>query len=162
MDGLALQLPRYLYIENKDEDGVVTDVTYATEKLISWSGNGCGDAAGKLCEQIYAGEIEKIDAREEHQLLLLEEQWLELENGIDDEEEEAQYDLACEAVASEARAERQAARQRKDQRHAAIDKLVLESMEHIANNSPPQGESNMAGYVIGLLMLSAVVYVLLT
>ena len=162
MDGLALQLPRYLYIENKDEDGVVTDVTYATDKLISWSGNGCGDAAGKLCEQIYAGEIEKIDAREEHQLLLLEEQWLKLENGIDDEEEEAQYDLACEAVCSEARAERQAARQRKDQRHAAIDKLVLESMEHMADNSPPQEESNMVGYVIGLLMLSAVVYVLLT
>jgi hypothetical protein len=161
MDELALQLPRYLYIENRNEDGVVTDITYATEKLISWSGNGCGDAAGKLCEQIYSGEIEKIDAREEHQLLLLEEQWLELENGIDDEEEEAQYDLACEAVASEAEAERQAARLRKDQRHAAIDKLVLESMEHMANNSPPQADSHMAGFVIGLLMLSAIVYVLL-
>ena len=162
MDGLALQLPRYLYIEKKNEDGVVTDVTYATEKLISWSGNGCGDAAGKLCEQIYTSEIEKIDAREQHQLLLLEEQWLELENGIDDEEEEAQYDIACEAVASEAEAERQVARQRKDQRHAAIDKLVLESMEHMENNSPPQEESNMVGYVVGLMMLSAVVYVLLT
>ena len=161
MDELALQLPRYLYIENRNEDGVVTDITYATEKLISWSGNGCGDASGKLCEQIYSGEIEKIDAREEHQLLLLEEQWLMLENGIDDEEEEAQYDLACEAVASEAEAERQAARQRKDQRHAAIDKLVLESMEHMANNSPPRADSHMVGYVIGLMMLSAIVYVLL-
>jgi len=35
-------------------------------------------------------------------------------------------------------------------------------MEHMANNSPRQGEGNVAGYVIGLLMLAAVVYVLLT
>lgn len=162
MDGLTLQLPRYLYTENRNEEGVVTDVTYSTDKLIAWSGNGCGDAVGNWCEQICSNEIDKIDAREEHQLLLLEEQWLELENGIDDEEEEAQYHLACDAVAGEAQAQRQDARQRRDQRHAAIDRLVLESMEHMANNSPRQGEGNVAGYVIGLLMLAAVVYVLLT
>ena len=162
MDGLSLQLPRYLYVEKKDENGVVTGITYATDKLISWSGNGCGDAVGRLCEQIYSREIEEIDAREEQLLLLLEEQWLKLENGIDDEEEEAQYDLACEAACSEAQAERQAARQRKQQRHASIQKLVLESMEHMANNTPQQPETYLTGYVIGLLILSALAYVLLS
>lgn len=162
MDGLALQLPRYLYTEDRDENGVVIDVTYATEKLIAWSGNGCGDAVGKLCDEIYNREIETIDAREEHQLMLLEEQWLELENGEDDEAEEAQYDLACEATSGEAQAQRHAARQRRDQRCAAIDKLVLESMEHMANNAPEHAESNVGGYLIALFLLAAVVYVLLT
>ena len=162
MDGLALQLPRYLYTENRDEQGVVTGVTYATEKLVTWSGHGCGDAVGKLCDGIYSSEIEKITAQEEHQLLLLEEQWLKLENGEDDEAEEAQYDLACEAVTNEAQTARLAARQRMEQRHAAIDKLVQESMEHLANNSPDQGEPRVGGYLIALAMLAGVVYVLLT
>lgn len=162
MDGLALQLPRHLYIEKKDDNGVVTDVTYAADKLVAWSGHGCGDAVGKLCEEICSQEIETIDAREEHQLLLLEEQWLKLENGIDDEEEEAQYDLACDAVAAEAQAQREDARQRRDQRHAAIDKLVLQSMEHMANNSTGESEGSGAGYFIVLAMLAGVVYVLLS
>ena len=162
MDGLALQLPRYLYIETKDDNGVVTDVTYAADKLIAWSGNGCGDAVGKLCEEICNSEIEKIDAREEHQLLLLEEQWLKLENGIDDEEEEAQYHLACDAVAEEARAQRADARQRRDQRHAAIDRLVLQSMEHMANNSIGHSGSTGGGYLLALAVLAGLAYVLLS
>jgi len=162
MDGLALQLPGYLYVETRDDNGVVTDVTYATDKLIAWSGNGCGESVGKLCEQICNSEIEAIDAHEEHQLLLLEEQWLELENGIDDEEEEAQYDIACDAVAGEARAQREDARQRRDQRHAAIDRLVLESMEHMANNSIGQTESTAGGYLLALAAFAGLTYVLLS
>jgi len=161
MDALALHLPKHLYTENRDEDGAVTGITYAADKLATWSGNGCGDEAGKLCKRIYDSELEDIAAREEHQLLLLEEQWLKLENGEDDEAEEAQYDLACDAVCSEAQEQRHAARQRMEQRHAAIDKLVLESMEHLANNAPEQGNS-YSGYLIALFMLATVVYVLLT
>ena len=162
MDGSALQLPGYLYTETKDDNGVVTDVTYAADKLIAWSGNGCGDAVGKLCEQICSSEIEAIDAREEHQLLLLEEQWLKLENGIDDEEEEAQYDLACDAVTGEAQAQREDARQRRDQRHAAIDRLVLQSMEHMANNPVGQSEGAGGGYLLALAVLAGLVFVLLS
>jgi hypothetical protein len=162
MDGLALQLPGYLYTETKDDNGAVTDVTYAADKLIAWSGNGCGDAVGKLCEQICSSEIEAIDAREEHQLLLLEEQWLKLENGIDDEEEEAQYDLACDAVAGEAQAQREDARQRRDQRHAAIDRLVLQSMEHMASNLAGQSEGAGGGYLLALAVLAGLVFVLLS
>lgn len=162
MDGLALQLPGYLYTETKDDNGVVTDVTYAADKLIAWSGNGCGDAVGKLCEQICSSEIEAIDAREEHQLLLLEEQWLKLENGIDDEEEEAQYDLACDAVAGEAQAQREDARQRRDQRHAAIDRLVLQSLEHMANNTAGQSEGAGGGYLLALAVLAGLAFVLLS
>ena len=162
MDALALQLPKHLYTENRDEDGAVTGVTYAADKLATWSGNGCGDEAGKLCKRIYDSELEDIAAREEHQLMLLEEQWLKLENGEDDDAEEAQYDLACDAVCSEAEEQRHAARQLMEQRHAAIDKLVLESMEHLANNAPEQGENSYSGYLIALFMLAAVVYVLLT
>ena len=162
MDGLALQLPGYLYIETKDDNGVVTDVTYAADKLIAWSGNGCGDAVGKLCERICNSEIEAVDAHEEHQLLLLEEQWLKLENGIDDEEEEAQYDLACDAVTGEAQAQREDARQRRDQRHAAIDRLVLQSMEHMANNPVGQSEGAGGGYLLALAVLAGLVFVLLS
>ena len=161
MDGLALQLPGYLYTETKDDNGVVTDITYAADKLIAWSGKGCGDAVGKLCEQICSSEIEAIDAREEHQLLLLEEQWLKLENGIDDEEEEAQYDLACDAVAGEAQAQREDARQRRDQRHAAIDRLVLQSMQHMANNTAGQSEGAGGGYLLALAVLAGLAFVLL-
>jgi hypothetical protein len=162
MDGLALQLPGYLYTETKDDNGAVTDVTYAADKLIAWSGNGCGDAVGKLCEQICSSEIEAIDAREEHQLLLLEQQWLKLENGIDDEEEEAQYDLACDAVAGEAQAQREDARQCRDQRHAAIDRLVLQSMEHMASNPAGQSEGAGGGYLLALAVLAGLVFVLLS
>jgi hypothetical protein len=161
MDGLALQLPRHLYIETKDDKGVVTDVTYATDKLIAWSDNGSGDAVDKLCEQICNSELETIDARVEHLLLLLEEQWQMLENGIDDEEEEAQYDLACEAAVAEAQAQREEARQRRDQRKAAINRLVLQSMEHVANNSVGHPESTGAGYLLALAVLAGLAYVLL-
>jgi hypothetical protein len=161
MDELALQLPRYLYVETKDDGGVVTDVTYATDKLIAWSGHGCGDAVGKLCEQNCNSEIEAIDAREEQQFLLLEEQWLELENGIDDEEEEDQYDIACIAVAEEAQARREDARQRRDQRHAAIDRLVLQSMEHMANDSIGRTETAGSGYLLALAIFAGMAYVLL-
>ena len=161
MDALALHLPKHLYTETRDEDGAVTGITYAADKLAVWSGNGCGDEASKLCKQIYVSEIEEITAHEDQQLLLLEEQWLKLENGEDDEAEEAQYDLACEAVCSEAQEQRHAARQRMEERRAAIDALVLESMEHLANNTPEQG-NNYSGYLIALFMLAAVVYVLLT
>jgi len=162
MDAFALHLPRHLYTEIRNEGGAVTGVTYAAEKLAAWSGNGCGDAAGKLCQEIFGNELEEITAWEDHQLLLLEEQWLKLENGEDDEAEEAQYDLACDAVCSEAEERRQAARQRMEQRRAAIDKLVLESMEHIANTAPEHSENHFGGYLIALLMLAGVVYVLMT
>ena len=162
MDALALYLPKHLYTETRDESGVVTGITYAADKLAAWSGNGCGDAASKLCKQIYDSEIKEITAHEDQQLLLLEEQWLKLENGEDDDAEEAQYDLACEAVCSEAQEQRLAARQRMEQRHAAIDKLVHESMEHIVNNTPEQEGNSYFGYLIALGMLAAVVYVLLT
>jgi len=162
MDAHALYLPKHLYTETRDEGGAVTGITYAADKLAAWSGNGCGDAAGKLCKQIYDSEIEEITAHEDQQLLLLEEQWLKLENGEDDDAEEAQYDLACEAVCSEAQEQRLAARQRMEQRRAEIDKLVHESMEHIVNNTPEQEGNSYFGYLIALGMLAAVVYVLLT
>ena len=162
MDALALYLPKHLYTETRDDSGVVTGITYAADKLAAWSGNGCGDAASKLCKQIYDSEIKEITAHEDQQLLLLEEQWLELENGEDDDAEEAQYDLACEAVCSEAQDKRLAARQRMEQRHAEIDKLVHESMEHIVNNMPEQGEHSYIGYLAALGMVAGVVYVLLS
>lgn len=162
MDAFALHLPKHLYTETRGEDGTVTGITYAADKLAAWSGNGCGEAAGKLCKQIYDSEIEEITTYEDQQLMLLEEQWLKLENGEDDEAEEAQYDLACEAVCSEAQELRLAARQRMKQRRAAIDKLVHESMEHIVNNTPEQGEHNANGYLIALVILAGAVYVLLT
>ena len=59
---LDLDLPRHLYVESRDEQGNVTGVTYAADKLISWSEYGGGSAIDRWCRKKYDQDIETINA----------------------------------------------------------------------------------------------------
>jgi len=133
---LELQLPKHLYTETRAADGTITDITFATEKLIAWYEYGRGDALHRWYQDICDREIEAIDAWEDNQFLLLEEKWLEQENGQDDDAAEAHYDLACQTIATEADNRREAVMRRIQEIRADIDKLVAQSREHLAAHQP--------------------------
>lgn len=162
MDATELGLPLHLYSETRDEDGTETGITIAPEKLVDWSTHRYGDAIDRLCRQKYDSEIDAIDAREQHRLLLLEDRWLTLENGVDDDEHEQQYCLDCDAVAREADARRAAAAARRDERKAAIEKLVLRARAHLKTAQPAPQEDSSLGYLIAFVVVSALAYTLLT
>lgn len=138
MHALDLELPKHLYTETRGPDGTLTDITFASEKLIAWYEYGHGNALQRWYQDICDREIEAIDAWEDTWSLLQEEKWLEQENGQDDDAAEAQYDLACQAIAREADSRRAAVRARIDETKAAIEKLVMESREHIAAHQPAE------------------------
>lgn len=162
MDTTELGLPLHLYTEVRDPDRTVTDITIAPDKLVNWSSHGYGDAIDKLCRQIYDSELETIHDWEQTRLLLLEEQWMTLENGVDDDEHEQQYDLGCDAVAREADARRDAAGTRMARRKAAIEKLVQRARAYLKTQEPEPQESNILGYLVALASASALAYVLVT
>lgn len=162
MDATELGLPLHLYTEVRDPDGAVTDITIAPDKLVNWSSHGYGDAINRLCRQAYDSELDAIHAWEQTRLLLLEEQWMTLENGVDDDAHERQYDLDCDAVAREADARRDAARARMAARKAAIEKLVLRASAHLKTHEPAEQEVYYLGYLFTFAAVSAVAYVLMT
>ena len=135
---LDLELPKHLYTETRGPDGTITDITFAPEKLIAWYEYGQGNALQRWYQDICDREIEAIDAWEDAWSLLQEEKWLEQENGQDDEAAEAQYELACQAIAREADSRRAAVMARIHETKAAIEKLVAESREHIDAHQPAE------------------------
>ena len=161
MSALEPELPLHLYTENKDPDGVVTGLNYSADKLVSWADCGRGDAVDSLCEQIFKRDLETIEAWKENQFLLLEETWAAVENGIDDIENEKQYELACDAVHREAEGKGKIAEQKKKQRESDIEKLVMQSREYIAANQPVHKETGASGYLLALAAFSVLVYVVL-
>ena len=160
MSALELELPFYLYTEKKDQDGGVTGLNYKAEKLVAWAESGRGDAVDRLCEQGFSQDIEVIEAWKDNQFLLLEETWVAVENGINDIENEKQYELACDAVHREAQEKGTIAEQKKQQRKSDIEKLVMQSRKCLANCPAPQ-ESNASGYLAALAALGVLVYVVL-
>jgi len=160
MSTLELELPFYLYTEKTDHDGSVTGMNYKAEKLVAWAEDGRGDAVDKLCEQIHKRDLELIEAWKDHQFLLLEETWVAVEGGINDAANEKQYELACNAVHTEAQEKGAIAGQKKQQRKSDIEKLVMQSRKCLANCPAPQ-ESNASGYLAALAALSVLVYVVL-
>ena len=162
MDATELGLPRYLYTETKDPDGAVTGMTIASEKLVDWAARGYGDAIDGLCRQIYDNEIDTIDAWEQNRLLLLEDRWLTLENGVDDDAHEQQYNLDCDAVAREADTRRDTAGATMARRKSAIEALVLRANAHLKTRRPAPQEGNVFGYLFALAAASTLGYVLLT
>jgi hypothetical protein len=135
---LELQLPKHLYTETRGPDGVVTEITFAPEKLIAWYEYSRGDAIHRWYQDICDREIAAIDAWEDNHFLLQEEKWLEQENGQDDDTAETQYDLACQAIAREADSRRNAVYTRIRDTKAAIEELVMQSREHIAAHQPDE------------------------
>ena len=93
--------------------------------------------------------------------MLLEEQWLAVENGEDDDANEAQYHLACEAVAQEADDRRRKATGERDQRYTAIEKLVQDCSIHLDDNAPPPAVSHAAEYTMAIVALAALAFILL-
>jgi len=160
MSALEHELPFYLYTEKTDQDGSVTGMNYKAEKLVAWAEDGRGDAVDKLCEQIHKRDLELIEAWKDHQFLLLEETWVAVEGGINDAANEKQYELACNAVHTEAQEKGAIAGQKKQQRKSDIEKLVMQSRKCLANCPAPQ-ESNASGYLAALAALSVLVYVVL-
>jgi hypothetical protein len=135
---LELQLPKHLYSETRAPDGTITDITFSPEKLIAWYEYSRGDAIHRWYQDICDREIEAIDAWEDNQFLLQEEKWLEQENGQDDDTAEMQYELACQAIASEAKSRRDAILARIHDTKADVEKLVMQSREHIAAHQPDE------------------------
>jgi len=159
---LELQLPKHLYTETRDPDGTITDIVYEPEKLIAWVEYSRGDALHRWYQDICDREIETIDAWEDNQFLLQEEKWLEQENGQDDDAAEAQYELACEAIAREADSRRNTVMTRIQDTKASIDKLVMESREHIAAHQPAEPVDHTFMILLAIGGAIALVYTLIS
>jgi len=159
MTALDLKLPQHLYRQTLNEDGEVTGITYLHDRLINWFDHGKG--LRDLCQTVYEDELGNIAGWEEEQLLLLEEQWLEIENGEDDDDNEEQYHLACDAVTREADEKRQVVKSQMAERYSAIEKLVSQCAEHVEEHTPAARTSHAAEYVLVFIIIAVVVFVLL-
>lgn len=159
MTALDLKLPKHLYRQTLNEDGEVTAVTYLHDRLINWFDHGKG--LQNLCQTEYENELGNIAGWEEQQLLLLEEQWLEVENGEDDDANEEQYHLACDAVTREADEKRLTAKSQMAERYSAIENLVSQCTEHIEEHTPATHASHAAEYVLAVIIIAVVAFVLL-
>lgn len=138
MHALDLELPKHLYTETRAPDGTLTDITFVPEKLIAWYEYSRGDALHRWYQDIADRELETIAAWEDNQLLQLEEDWQEQENGENDDAAEAQYDLDCQAITRKADSRREAVMTRIQESRAAIEELVSQSREHIASHQPAE------------------------
>lgn len=159
MTVLDLKLPRHLYRETLDEDGGVADVTYLHDRLINWFDHGKG--LQNLCQTVYEKELDDIAGWEEQQLMLLEEQWLEIESGEDDDDNEEQYHLACDAVTLEADERRAVAESQMGQRYSEIEQLVSRCAEHIEEHAPETHASHAAEYTLAVILIVVLTFVLL-
>ena len=159
MAALDLKLPKHLYRQTLNEDGEVVEVTYLHDRLINWFDHGKG--LRDLCKTVYEDELGNIAGWEEQQLLLLEEQWLEVENGEDDDANEEQYHLACDAVTREADEKRLIAKSQMAERYSAIEKLVSQCAEHVEEHTPAARTSHAAEYVLAFIIIAVVAFVLL-
>jgi hypothetical protein len=159
MTALDLKLPKHLYRETLNADGEVTDVTYLHDRLINWFDGGKG--LHNLCQTVYDDELATVAIWEEEQLMLLEEQWLEIENGEDDDDNEDQYHLACDAVTREADARRIVAKSQMAERYSAIEDLVSQCAEHVEEHTAAPRTSHAAEYAIAFIIIAALVFVLL-
>ena len=159
MTALDLMLPKHLYTESTNEDGEVIDVIYQHDRLVNWCDRGKG--VQNLCRTVYNGELADISCWEEDRILMLEEQWLVVENGEDDDASEEQYHLDCDAVTVAAEEKRVIAKSQMTERHSAIEELLSECARHIEEHKPPPRPSHAAEYLLAMVVLGALTYVML-
>lgn len=165
MNTPELELPGHIYDETAAADGTATRVTYSADRLVAWSEQERGDAIEKWCKQICDRRLERIDAWEDNRILLLEDDWLSVEQDTEEEEgdeNEGRYHLACEAVVREAASKRDIARKQMVENSAAIEKLVKEARDHIEAHRPPPQEAHFVGYFLAIAAVAAVAYVVVT
>ena len=158
MSAVDLMLPGHLYMESHDQSGDVTDVIYLHDRLMNWFDHGKG--VNRLCQSVYEQQLDRIAGWEESQILQLEEQWLAIENGEDDDANEAQYHLACDAVAQEADERRALAAKERDQRHSAIIELVEDCAGHLEEHAPEPFTSHAAEFTMAIMLIGIVAYML--
>jgi len=161
MGALELNLPRYLYTETADADGVVTGTVLDADRLLAWAGHGYGNSIANYCKKLLDREFQAIDAWQETHLLLLDEQWQEAENDVDDDAAERLFAEACDTVVKKADRRRRAAAARMAERQAAIEKLVREAEQHLEESRPDEDEDTSMGLLFALLAAGALVYTLL-
>lgn len=162
MHTLEPDLPKHLYIESRDSDGNLIDITYTAEKLVSWAEYRNGAAIDRWCRDRLDRDIEAIDTWEEGRYLALEEQWLEQEDGSDDDAAEARYEKACQVIADRSAHKRARAMERMQQHREDIDKLVAESREHLAAHQPAEADAPIFGILLAIGAAATLGYVLLT
>jgi len=159
MTAIDLMLPEHLYKESRNEHGELTGVTYLHDRLINWCDRGKG--VKELCRTVYDDELANISRWEDDQLLMLEEQWLMVEDAEDDDASEEQYHLACDAVTREADEKRAIAKSQRAERHSAIENLVAQCAGHIEEHAPPPRTSHAAEYLLAMAVIGALTYVML-
>jgi len=159
MTAIDLMLPEHLYKESRNQQGELTDVTYLHDRLINWCDRGKG--VQQLCGTVYENQVMEISRWEDDQLLMLEEQWLAVENGEDDDDDEEQYHLACDAVTREADEKRAIAQSQRVERHSAIEDLVSQCAGHIEEHKPAARTSHAAEYLMAMAIIGALTYVML-
>jgi hypothetical protein len=159
MTALDLMLPEHLYKKSRDHQGEVTGVTYLHDRLINWCDRGKG--VQTLCRTVYHDELADISQWEDDQLLMLEEEWLAVENGEDDDASEAQYHLDCEAITLEADEKRAKAKSQQVERHSAIEELVAQCASHVEEHKPPPRASHAVEYLLAMAALGALTFVML-
>lgn len=159
------ELPIHLYDENSPLDGNTGRVSFSAERLVAWSEQDRGDAVEKWCRQICKRKLETIDTWEDDRILQLEDEWLAVEQDIEedeDDENEERYHQACDDVVREAAGKRVRAREEMRRHSAAIEKLVQEARAHIDAHRPPPQEEHYIGYFIAIAAVAAAAYVAVT
>jgi hypothetical protein len=159
---LDLELPKHLYTETRAPDGTLSDITFVPEKLIAWSEYSRGSALQRWYQDIYDREIEAIAVWEDNQFLQLEENWLEQENGENDDAAEAQYDLACQAITLKADRRREAVMTRIQETKAAVEELVSQSREHIVSHQPDEPVDHTFITLLAIAGAATLVFMLLS
>jgi hypothetical protein len=162
VQALDLELPKHLYTETRAADGTLTDITFIPEKLIAWYEYSRGSALQRWYQDIYDREIEAIAAWEDNQFLQLEEDWLEQENGENDDAAEAQYHRACQAITRKADSRRKAVKTRIQETRAAIEELVSQSREHIVSHQPAEPVDHTFITLLALGGAAALVFMLIS
>ncbi|MEZ5541487.1 MAG: hypothetical protein R3F42_05525 [Pseudomonadota bacterium] len=162
MSALELNLPPHLYVETKDQEGKVTGLELDADKLLTWAGHGHGNAIANYCREQLEREYQVIENWQERHLLRLDEQWLEAENGEDDDVAETRYALACERVLGEAERRRELAAAHLAQRQSAIEQLVQEAEAHLEEFRPQEDDNASMGLMFFLLAAGAAIFILYT
>lgn len=162
MSTLELNLPQHLYVETKDEDGMVTGLELDADKLLFWAGHGHGRAIADFCRKLRDEELATIEAWQERRLLLLDEQWQEAENDIDDDAAEQRYEQECERVLAEAEQRRERSAVRMARRQSAIEQLVQDAEAHLEEYRPVEDDNVSLGLMFFLLAAGALVFMFYT
>ena len=155
-------LPQFLYNEVIGEDGTVTGRELDADRLLAWAGHGYGNSITEYCGRLLEQEFLVIENWQEQRLLLLDEQWLEAENGEDDDAAEQFCNQACNRVLEEADQRRANATARITRQQSAIEELVRDAEAHVAKHRPAEDDNASMGLMLLLAAAGIIIFTLFT